>query len=63
MTERSHNLNKELPAYQAKINLLKQINDAASTVGDASSRKGGAYQSNKLRELNSLRGAEAKRSA
>ena len=63
-SERAHNINKELPAYQAKVNLLKQIDDAASRFGDASSRQGGAtLKSNKLKELNSLRGAEAKASA
>lgn len=62
-SERAHNINKDLPAYQAKVNLLKQIDDAASRFGDTSSRQGGALKSNKLKELNSLRGAEAKKSA
>ena len=39
-----------LPGYQAKINILRQIDDAASNYGGASQKP-----KNKLSEFNSMR--------
>ena len=48
----SHNL----PSYQAKVNILKQIDDAASQIG-------GKHKRQMLNELNALRNADAKQAA
>lgn len=45
-----------LPGYQAKINILKQIDDAASQYGGQSQKP-----RNKLSEFNSMRNQDAKR--
>ena len=39
------NVSAELPAYQAKVNILKQIDDAASQFGGKSTRNAGAMAS------------------
>ena len=49
---------KSLPCNQAKVNLLKQINDAASQLGGQSTSS-----KIKARELNNERNAESKRTA
>jgi hypothetical protein len=45
-----------LPGYQAKLNILKQIDDAASQIGSSNQKA-----KNKLSEFNSLRNQDAKR--
>jgi len=61
------NNSENLPGYQAKINILKQIDDAASQMGTASRTGAVPHQiagnRSKLSELNSLRKADAKRAA
>ena len=47
-----------LPGYQAKLNILKQIDDAASQFGGQSQTKA---PKNKLSEFNSMRNQDAKR--
>ena len=48
-----------------KMDLLRQINDAASQIGSKSGNMPVSYAGgrNKLAEINSMRGAEAKRAA